>query len=55
MRTLLLDYYDYTQWANERILDAAENVTPDHFLQPALPRLWSIRDTVAHIMISQWA
>lgn len=45
-------YYDYADWANERVFSAAEGLTEPQFLQSELPGIWPIRDTLVHI---QWA
>ncbi len=52
---VMRDYYDYTEWANERVLDAAERLSPEQFLESDLEGVWSIRDSLVHIMVSQWA
>jgi len=49
------DYYDYTEWANDRVLTAADGLTPEQFLESDLPGIFPIRDSLAHIMLSQWA
>jgi uncharacterized damage-inducible protein DinB len=55
LTSAIRDYYTYTEWANERILDAASRLTSDQLLGSDLDGIWSIRDTLAHIMVSQWA
>lgn len=52
---VICDYYGYTQWANERVLEATALLTPDQLLTADLEGIWSIRDTLVHIMISHWA
>jgi len=47
------DYYDYTEWANDRILTAAEGLTAEQFLQSDLPHVWPVRDGLAHVMLAQ--
>jgi uncharacterized damage-inducible protein DinB len=47
-------YYDYAEWANGRVLDAAERLTPEQFLETDLDNVWSIRDTLVHIMWAHW-
>lgn len=49
------DYYDYTEWANDRVLAAAEGLTAEQFLQSDLPGFLPINISLAHIMLSQWA
>jgi uncharacterized damage-inducible protein DinB len=55
LTAVMRDYYEYTRWANERILDAASRIAPDRFLAADLRDGWSIRDSLVHVMISQWA
>lgn len=52
---VMREYYDYAEWANGRVLDAAEQLSPAQFLESDLEGVWSIRDSLAHIMVSQWA
>lgn len=55
--TMLIDtlreLHTYTEWANDRILTAAEGLSPEQFLQSDLPNVWPIRDTLVHIMWAQ--
>jgi uncharacterized damage-inducible protein DinB len=55
LTNMMREYYDYTEWANGRVLDAAERLTPQQFLESDLPGIFPIRDSLAHIMISHWA
>ena len=48
----LRDYYEYTEWANDRILTAAEGLTQEQFVNSDLPDVWSIRDSLIHMV---WA
>lgn len=52
--TMLADalrtYYGYTRWANEKILDAAEGLTPAQLHEPGHAGHGSIRDTLAHML-----
>ncbi|MCC6943947.1 MAG: DinB family protein [Thermomicrobiales bacterium] len=49
------DYYDYSEWANDRILTAAEGLTTEQFLESDLEGIWPIRFSIAHMMLAQWA
>jgi len=49
---LLLDYH---YWARNRILDAAEKLTPEDFLRDRGNSFASIRDTLAHMYFAEWA
>jgi len=54
------EYYDYTEWANDRILTAAEGLTQEQFVNSDLPDVWPIRDSLTHmvwahvIWLSRW-
>lgn len=47
------DYYGYTQWANQKVLDQAQLLTEEKFLATDLDNVWPIRDTLVHIMGAQ--
>ena len=47
------DLYAYSAWANTRILDTAEQLTPEQFTS-AGDSFDSIRDTLAHTASVQW-
>jgi uncharacterized damage-inducible protein DinB len=47
------DLYAYSAWANVRILDTAEQLTPKQFTTPR-DGDGSIRDTLAHMAAAQW-
>ena len=49
------DYYAYTEWANDRVLAAAEGLTAEQFLSSDLTGIYPVRNSLAHIMLSQWA
>lgn len=55
LTTMMRDYYDYAEWANEQVLAAAEQLSPAQFLESDVEGVWSIRDSLVHIMVSQWA
>ena len=46
--------YKYNSWANSRILDAAENLTEEQFLAPALYPHGGLRGTLTHILFAEW-
>ena len=50
--TVLLDYH---YWARDRVLAAAEPLTPDQFTRDLGSSFRSIRDTLAHIYFAEWA
>ena len=49
---MLLDYH---YWARDRILDAAEQLTPDQLTRNLGSSFGSIRDTLAHAYAAEWA
>lgn len=51
---ILHSLYAYSVWANRRILDTAENVTPEQFVGDAGPSHGSVRNTLVHQMSGQW-
>ncbi len=50
----LLTLYQYNQWANARILGAAENVALAQFLADASFPHGGLRGTLTHILFAQW-
>ena len=46
--------YKYNNWANSRILDAAENLTEEQFLAPASYPHGGLRGTLTHILFAEW-
>ena len=51
LRTLL----DYHYWARDRVLDAAEQLTPDQLTRNLGSSFGSVRDTLAHTYAAEWA
>lgn len=51
---VLRDLYAYSAWANTRILDTAEQLSPDQFTAEAGPSHGSLRNTLVHQMGGQW-
>jgi len=46
--------YDYNYWANQRILQAAERVSPEQFVAPTSHTYGSLRGTLMHILSAEW-
>ena len=46
--------FDYNAWANRRLLDAAEKLSPEQFVQRIESSFPSVRDTLAHIYGAEW-
>lgn len=46
--------YDYSAWANNRVLDTAGQLTDAQFLQGGGASFDSLRDTLVHTLSAQW-
>jgi uncharacterized damage-inducible protein DinB len=46
--------YRYSDWANDRLLDAVAQLTPEQFVHEFSGSFRSIRDTLAHIAVAEW-
>lgn len=46
--------YDYTRWADGKMLDAASKLSPEQWTKDMGSSLKSPRDTVVHIASAQW-
>lgn len=46
--------YEYNSWANRRILQACEPLTPEQFTKNLGSSFPSLRDTLAHIYGAEW-
>jgi uncharacterized damage-inducible protein DinB len=53
MLEAIRELYAYSAWANTRILDTAEQLTPEQFTTPG-DGFGSIRDTLVHTASAQW-
>jgi len=51
---LIQTLYHYCGWANQRIMDTASKATAEQFLAEVGVSYGSLRDTLVHIMSSQW-
>ena len=45
---------DYHYWARDRVLDAAERLTPEQVLKPLGNSFSSVRDTLVHLYGADW-
>ena len=54
MFELIKTYFAYNSWATARLLDALEQLTPEQYTKPDCSGHGSMRDTLAHLMTSQW-
>jgi uncharacterized damage-inducible protein DinB len=52
--TELATLFDYHYWARDRVLDAADTLTPAQFTQPVPSSFSSVRDTLVHIYGADW-
>jgi uncharacterized damage-inducible protein DinB len=50
----ILLLYQYNQWANTKILNAAANVTTEQFLAPASFSHGGLRGTLVHALSAEW-
>ncbi len=48
------ELYRYNRWANRRIFEAVSQVTPEQFLKDLGGSYPSIRDTLTHVVGSEW-
>ncbi|MEE9217041.1 MAG: DinB family protein [Anaerolineales bacterium] len=51
---LIRSLYDYSVWANRRVLDTAVELSEDQFLDNVGPSHGSLRNTFVHTMSGQW-
>jgi len=51
LRTLL----DYHYWARDRVLEAAEALSPEQFTRDMGSSFRSVRDTLVHLYSAEWA
>jgi uncharacterized damage-inducible protein DinB len=54
-RTDIDSLFDYMYWANDRILDAAELLTPDEFIAPSVVTTRDLRSTLVHELDVEWS
>ena len=50
----ILTLYQYNQWANAKILDAAANITQEQFAAPATFPHGGLRGTLVHALFAEW-
>ena len=50
----ILLLYQYNQWANAKILNAAANVTQEQFVAPASFPHGGVRGTLVHALSAEW-
>jgi uncharacterized damage-inducible protein DinB len=48
------DIYEYNYWANHRILDQAEKVTPEQFIAPSSHSFVNLQGTLVHTLDAEW-
>lgn len=46
--------YDYNYWANERLFQVILQLTPEEFTQPVAGGHASIRNTMVHVLSTEW-
>ena len=50
----ILTLYQYNQWANAKILNAAANITQEHYLAEASFPHGGLRGTLVHTLFAEW-
>lgn len=50
----ILILYQYNQWANAKILNAAAPITPEQFAAPAAFPHGGLRGTLVHALFAEW-
>ena len=48
------DLYNFNRWANARMRAAVAPLTPEQFTQDMKSSFSSVRDTLVHVMASEW-
>ena len=46
--------YDYSCWANERLLGVVARLTPDEFTRRVVGSYGSVRNTLVHVLSAEW-
>jgi uncharacterized damage-inducible protein DinB len=46
--------YDYSYWANSRLLGAVSQLTPEEFTRSVAGSYGSIRNTLVHVLSAEW-
>jgi uncharacterized damage-inducible protein DinB len=46
--------YDYSYWANTKLLQVISRLTPEQFTQPVAGSYGSIRNTLVHVLSAEW-
>ncbi len=50
----LKTFYDYNYWANQKIISVIQQLTPDEFIKDVAGGYGSIRNTLVHILSTEW-
>ena len=46
--------FDYSYWANKKLFEVISQLTPEQFTQPVAGSYSSIRNTLVHMMSTEW-
>lgn len=46
--------YDYSNWANDKLLQVMSQLTPEEFTRPVAGSYGSVRNTLVHVMSAEW-
>jgi uncharacterized damage-inducible protein DinB len=50
----ILTFFNYNYWANKKILETAEALDEEQFIEPAKVSFKSLRGTLIHILGTEW-
>jgi uncharacterized damage-inducible protein DinB len=50
----LQDFYDYSYWANRRLLQVIARLTPEEFTRTVAGSYGSVRNTLVHVLSAEW-
>lgn len=54
MIDVIRSLFDYTYWARDRVLAAAERLSPEQLSRDLGSSFPSVRDTLAHVYLAEW-
>jgi len=46
--------FDYSYWANRKLFGVLSQLTPEQFIQPVAGSYGSIRNSLVHMMSTEW-
>ena len=54
MLTEIRELYAYNEWANKRMFDAVQRLSPDEFGREIKSSFPSVRETMQHMISAEW-